>query len=246
MAPPQSRTQADLQARLEQLPEGSARRGAVAAASRFKSSWVDLGQALLKVRQSGEHKAWGYTSFESYCSTELHIKADTMRKLVRSFTFLQNHAPTRLSSHEAGAAAPALDVVDLLSQAAARTKVSQEALDSIGQEVFGSDAATSRTDVLKRLRQDDPEAFRRGKATPAAEAAEPGATDPARAVDLRKALLLAERLCGLLGGQQAVVSDAAQQNLQRVVQELRAAQRLKTADPAQRGDANLVQHGQMH
>lgn len=242
----QSRTQAELQARLAKLPEGSARRDAVAAASRFKSSWVDLGQALSAVRRSGEHKAWGYTSFESYCTKELHIKPDTMRKLVRSFDFLQNHAPQRVNGHEAGHSAPPLDVVDLLSQAAARTKVSQEALDSIGQEMLSADSVANRTDVLKRLRQDDPQAFRRGQAGTASDAEIATDAPPAPPVDLRKALLLAERLCGLLGGHKALVSDTSQQNLLRVVEELRAAQPRKQADTAQRGDANLVQHGQMH
>jgi len=239
MTRPQSRTDADLEARLETLPGEGPRKDALLAARRFKSSWVELGEALVAVRKAGQHKSWGYATFEAYCRQELHIKPDTMNKLTRSFAFLQEHAPKRLQSAREGAAVPALDVVDLLSQASARTKVSADALANIGADILEGEGAVSRNDLLKRLRQDDPEAFRKKpKTAPAATAV--------KEVDLRKALLLAERLSGLLGETGDVVSPETLGNLQNVVAELRAAYGRAQPEGRPEGGTNLVQDGQMH
>ncbi len=235
----QTRTQADLRARLQQLPEGSPRRAALMAACTFKSSWVELGEALISVREEGQYKAWGYPSFEAYCKSELHIKADTVLKLTRSFAYLQQHAPERLSRSESTTAAPALDVVDLLSQAASRTKVSQDALSRMGAQLLQKDAAPTRAEVLKTLREDDPEAFR-------AKSRAAAVPKTVQDVDLRKALLLAERLFGLLGEQGDVVSAQAHAKLERVVQELRAAYGRKHPIEASGGDSNLVQRSDLH
>jgi hypothetical protein len=162
-----------------------------------------------------------------------------MNKLTRSFAFLQQHAPNRLQGARQGAAVPALDVVDLLSQASARTKVSADALANIGADILEGEATLSRHDVLKRLRQDDPEAFRK---KPKA-AVVPSAVNE---VDLRKALLLAERLSGLLGEQGGVVSSDTLGKLQNVVAELRAAYGRAQPEGRPVGGSKLEQPGQMH
>lgn len=239
MGKSESRTEQQLLARLETLPAGSERRAVLSAACRFKASWVELGEALMAARKAGRHTEWGYKTFEVYCRQELHIKAETVQKLTRSYAFLQQHAPESIKGGAAEGGVPALDVVDLLSQAAERTKVSPEALASIGQDLLGQGAAPNRNDVLKRLRQSDPDAFR-SKAKPATPIASP------KNVDLRKALLLAERLFGLLGEQSEVMSPAAHKTLHNVVDELRAAYERDQANSAQTGDSNLVHHGEMH
>jgi hypothetical protein len=43
-------------------------------AQKFKSSWVELGALLVKVRHEGLWEEWGFAGFEEYCSKELRLK----------------------------------------------------------------------------------------------------------------------------------------------------------------------------
>jgi len=101
--------------------------------------------------------------------------------------------------------------VDLLSRARDKAKLSDAQFHSIEKDVFDSPAETTKGDVLKRFREIDPEAF---KAAPRAAAS--GSGDG----DLRKALLLAERLQSLVDGQDGV-SRAARDAMRGVVGELK-------------------------
>jgi len=184
---------------------------ALSAARQFKACWVDLGERLTAVRENGKFREWGYATFEAYCRRELRIKADTANKLTRSFSFLRDHEPKALKERE-GREFPALDVVDLLSQAKERTKLTDDALDSIREQVFDPEASTTRNDVMKRFREVDPEAFK-----PAPKPEAPKGNDN----DLRKALLLAERLETLLQAQGNGVSKEAVTHARNVVIELR-------------------------
>jgi hypothetical protein len=228
-----------MSARLDALPEGSDRRAMLDVARRFKASWVELGERLVSVRESQSHVGWGYPTFEAYCRRELHIKQETANKLTRSFAFLRDHAPATLEAGDRPAAPPSLDVVDLLSQAQARTKVSADALAQIGQELLTQAAAPSRNDVLKRLRETDPDAFR-AKAKPTA------AEIKSVPLDLRKALLLAERLRELIDLSADEVSSDVQRSMQQVVAALQAAAQQTASLKAQAKSSDLVQTGQMH
>jgi hypothetical protein len=207
-----NRSEAEMTAQLEALDPASPRYQVLHVARQFKAAWVDLGERLTQVRESNAFTQWGYTSFEAYCRRELHIKQDTANKLTRSFAFLRDHEPTMLE-HRDTRELPPLDVVDLLSQAKERTKVSDDAFDSIREQVFDPEAKPpTKNDVVKRFREVDPEAFK-----PAPKPA----TTPATDNDLRKALLLAERLQSLLEAQGDGVSKEAVQNARNVVRELR-------------------------
>lgn len=206
-----SRTEAAITARLDKLDPESERFKVLAAAKEFKASWVELGELLTVVREKEVFSAWGYASFDAYCRRELQIKQETANKLTRSFAFLRDHEPKMLDEGRSSREVPALDVVDLLSQARERTKISDGEFDTIREEVFAAEAAPTRNDVMKRLREADPEAFR-------------PAPKPANAVgenDLRKALLLAERLQSLLEAQNNVVSADGMASAGRLVSELR-------------------------
>lgn len=180
----QSRTQAEMEAQLEELEPGSERHTVLAAARDFKASWVDLGARLAQVRERETYTDWGHPSFEAYCRRELHIKSATADKLTRSYTFLRENEPDALEKREL----PPLDVVDLLSQAREKSDLTNEQIDSIREEVFAAGEQPTKPQIVRRFRELDPDAFK--------PAAKPKTVDPQ--VDLRKALLLAERLLGLL------------------------------------------------
>jgi hypothetical protein len=213
--------EAAIDALLDKLDPQSHRYQVLVAARDFKASWVELAERLTSVRESGGFRTWGYAGFEAYCRTELHIKAETANKLTRSFAFLRDRSPQVLAGDNEREV-PALDVIDLLSRAREKTKLSDEQVTQIEQEVFESPTEANRSAVMKRFREVDPEAFK-----PAARDAAPsGAAN--NDVDMRKALLLAERLAGLLG-ETEVVSKSARDGLNKVVNELRQVSKQKEA-----------------
>ena len=207
-----SKAEVEMENLLGTLDPSSERFRVLAAARDFKASWVILGEILTTVRDSNAFKEWGYASFEAYARRELRLRADTAAKLTRSYSFLKEHEPTALATRQEKELPP-LDVVDLLTRARERAKVSDEDIQSIQQEVFEDGANPTRHAVVKRFREIDPDAFR-GKPRAPKEA---GGSE-----DLRKALLLGERFETLVTEHPAL-SDNAKQVLSQVVAEVRQA-----------------------
>lgn len=205
-----TRTEAEMEALLAKLPPGSDRHATLSAAKEFKASWVLLGERLTKVRESGQYASWGYKTFEAYVKGELRLKPDTALKLTRSFAFVRDHEPTALNA-PLTRELPAMDVVDLLAQAREKVKINDDQLNAIRREAFNSDEGPlTKNEVMKRFREVDPEAFK-----PA-----PKASGVVADGNVRKALLLAERLQTLLTGIEGL-SQAAQESANTVTSELR-------------------------
>jgi hypothetical protein len=202
-----SRGEAAMEELLGKLEPGSDRYRVLAAARDFKAAWVELGERLTEARESNVWRDWGYETFEAYCRTELRVKPDTANKLTRSFSFLRDHTPEALEQRETRELPP-LDVVDLLSRARERSTVSEAQLRNISEEVFTGEPPT-RGDVIKRFREVDPMAFK----TPTSPKSEGGGEG-----DLRKALLLGERLQSLVGGLE--LTRPAREGLKQLVREL--------------------------
>ena len=219
MARRTSRGEAEIEARLRTLDPNSERYKVLAATRDFKASWVALGSILTEVRERGIYKDWGYTTFETYCRRELRIKKDTAIKLTRSFSFLRDHEPDSL---DVRSELPPLDVVDLLSRARERTKVSDEQLRDIQEEIFSAEKMPTRGQVMKRFREVDPEAFR--------SAPRPAKSAGQQEGDVRKALLLAERLCEVMESIQTVDPETSNRarsvvaSLRRIFEEQQQAQ----------------------
>ncbi|MEZ4270578.1 MAG: hypothetical protein R3C68_03830 [Myxococcota bacterium] len=187
-----TRGEAAIDAQLAALEEGSPRHAILVSARDFKVAWIEFGEKLTKVREKGLYKQWGHATFETYCRRELHIKSDTANKLTRSFAFLRDHEPGALT-HRQERELPPLDVVDLLSRAPERSRISDEQLTTIREEVFADGVTPTRNQVVKRFRDFDPDAFRA-----------PRGASPQGEGDTRKALLLAERLLSLLEAQEGI------------------------------------------
>ncbi len=183
-----SRAEVAIETQLRTLEPTSPRFVVLSAARDFKAAWVKLGTELTHARESNAWKAWGYPSFEGYCRRELHLRRDTVNKLTRSYAFLRDHEPEAL---EADRELPELDVVDLLSRAGDRTALSKGQIDEIRSEVFDPENQNpTKSQIVKRFREIDPEAFRPQKPVPTLVQGTPQ--------DIRKALLLGERLNDLL------------------------------------------------
>jgi hypothetical protein len=206
-----TRGEAEIDALLAKLQPGSERHSALTAARDFKASWVALGDHLTKIRESGQYGQWGYKTFEAYVRGELRLKPETANKLTRSFSFLRDHEPAAISA-PISRELPPLDVVDLLSRARDKAKLSDEQFDDIRQEAFDAEEGPlTRAEVMKRFREIDPDAF---KAQPKKAGAVPADGN------VRKALLLSERLESLMEAIQGL-SDDSHRHAKAVTSELR-------------------------
>lgn len=207
MARRKSRAEVEIEVQLRTLDPNSERHCVLSAARDFKVAWVELGNRLTAVRESDAWRNWGYATFDAYCRRELRIRRDTANKLTRSYSFLRDHEPEALRERETRELPP-LDVVDLLSRAEDRAKLSEDQLDTIREEIFAPDnVIPTRSQVLKRFREFDPDAFRNAACAPVEG-------------DVRKALLLAERLQALMEVQDGI-SNTALSGVRRAVSELR-------------------------
>ena len=100
---------------------------------RFKSSWLQLGEALSEVRKGKTWERWGYESLEAYAKAELKMRMDTVEKLTGSFMFLNKRAPEVLKRDPLEAHMPSYQAIDFLRRAEERN----EAEPTVSEETMG-------------------------------------------------------------------------------------------------------------
>ncbi len=129
---------------------GSLRHQVMLTAQKFKSSWVELGSLLVRVRRDGGWRDWGFSSFEEYCTKELRLKRQTAEKLTASYSFLTRHerdfadATIQLHSESPRSAlppreAPAFEVVSVLARAEESGQLGEEDYQALRESIW-SDA----------------------------------------------------------------------------------------------------------
>lgn len=128
-----------IEKKAQQVPAGSFRHTVLLTARRFKSSWVELGKLLVKVRNEALFEEWGYPTFESYCLAELRIKKQTADKLTRNFAFLDKHEPERVQAPDFVERAPAYELVEVLAAADARGQLSAQEYRSVRDSIWEQD-----------------------------------------------------------------------------------------------------------
>jgi hypothetical protein len=127
---------AELAAKEEAFADHDPERAEVLArARRFKSSWIELAEALTRVRRSEQWRAWGYESFQVYTKKELHLRDETVEKLTGSFAFLQNRAPHVLERDYRETPIPSYQAVDFLRRAESENAPT-DTLDALRQRVL--------------------------------------------------------------------------------------------------------------
>jgi hypothetical protein len=97
---------------------------------RFKTTWIELGEALTRVKKAEAWKRWGYESFEVYAKNELKLRGDTVEKLTGSFMFLHKRAPEVLTRDPIETTLPSYMAIDYLR----RIEEKAEADDSIPKQ----------------------------------------------------------------------------------------------------------------
>lgn len=107
----------ELAALLEKTGGDAQRLEVVRRTQKFKRSWIELAEALTKVRASKGYARWGFEDFYDYCSRELTLKRATVDKLTISYNTIQTHAPEVLEWDGVAKAIPSYDAVDYFSRA---------------------------------------------------------------------------------------------------------------------------------
>lgn len=112
-------------------------------ARQFKSSWIELAQALTSVKRSNRWREWGYDSLEAYAKSELHLRPETVDKLTGSYTFLQRKAPAVLARDGLREPIPSYQSVDFLRRAEASESAPRDTVDEIRRRVIDDGAPAS-------------------------------------------------------------------------------------------------------
>jgi hypothetical protein len=148
-----SQVDAALAQKASQVPPGTFRHTVLLAARRFKSTWVELGKLLVKVRDDGSFEEWGYASFEAYCAKELHIRKATADKLTRSFSFLNRHEPKAMNREDLRENAPAFEVVEVLADAEERGQLTATEYRDVRDSIWEPERPPSalRRELIERF-----------------------------------------------------------------------------------------------
>lgn len=106
---------------------------------RFKSSWLQLGEALSEVKRGKTWERWGYESMEAYAKAELKLRLDTVEKLTGSYMFLHKSAPEVLKRDPLASHLPSYQAIDFLRRAEERNEQSvREGGDhTVSEETMG-------------------------------------------------------------------------------------------------------------
>jgi hypothetical protein len=102
---------------------------------RFKSSWLQLGEALSEVKRGKTWERWGYDTFEAYAKAELKLRMETVEKLTGSYMFLNKRAPEVLRRDPLESHLPSYQAIDFLRRAEERNEVDHNVPDETMVEV---------------------------------------------------------------------------------------------------------------
>jgi hypothetical protein len=103
---------------------------------RFKTSWIELAEALTLAKRGGRWREWGYETFEAYAKGELHLRQETVDKLTGSYSFLQKRAPAVLRRDPLHDAVPSYQAVDFLRRAEESDGAPRDTVDEIRRRVI--------------------------------------------------------------------------------------------------------------
>lgn len=111
---------------------------AMAAAKRFKRSWIEMAGLVTQIKLGRLYEPWGFADLYEYCSAELRLKRATVEKLTGSYRTLERHAPELLDVDASNDRIPSFESVDYFARA-------------IGERQ-GRPSATSSPEVLDKLK----------------------------------------------------------------------------------------------
>jgi len=163
-----------IEQKMEDMDKGSLRYRVLESAKRFKTSWIELAQALYSAWKDKLYKKWGYNTFEAYTSKEIGIKKQTAMKLLRSYYFLEKEEPGYLKEDYAesseASSLPTYEAVNVLRMAKKKNILDEEDYGSLRDKVLikGRDAGEVKRDLtalIKERRELEPAEARKKRET---------------------------------------------------------------------------------
>lgn len=145
--------------RMEGLDENSVRYRVLQSVKNFKTSWMDLGQALYTVWKDKLYRDWGYLTFEAYTSREIGIRKDTAVKLLKSYYFLEKEEPQYLQRDfndvSEATVIPSYEAINALRLAKNKKEIDEENYAALKKNVFekGKDVHDIKKDITAFIRQ---------------------------------------------------------------------------------------------
>ncbi len=176
-------------------------------AKRFKRTWIELAEVLVRAREGEAFTRWGFRSFDDYCMRELHLKRGTVDKLCASYGFLRANAPRFLSDEpdDVVRPVPSWQAVDFVARAEERGAVPAETLDEMKRAVFDEGAPAPA--LARKYR----------------EVAFPIDDDERRERTRGQVVATARRLADLVGEEDAGVPEALARRVEALMDELQRA-----------------------
>ena len=164
----------NLEQKMEGVDGNSVRYKVLESAKDFKTSWIELGQALFTVLKDKLYREWGYQEFETYALKEIGIQKKTALKLLKSYSFLEKEEPRYLErnfNREAEpTAVPTYESVDVLRLAKEHKDLDQSDYARVRKYVLedGKDASYVKKDlacIIKEKDDTDPDELAEKKRT---------------------------------------------------------------------------------
>ncbi len=159
----------NIEHRMDEIDPKSLRHGVLQNVNAFKTSWIDLGQALYAVWKDKLYKEWGYNQFDAYTSKEIGIRKQTAMKLLKSYCFLEKEEPAYLkkdfSDYVDATKIPSHETVEALRLASKKKNIDRTDYALMKKDVFESgkdarDIKATVTQLVKEREELDPEEAR--------------------------------------------------------------------------------------
>jgi len=128
-------------------------------AKNFKTSWIDLGQALYTVWKDKLYKDWGFITFDAYTSKEIGVRKNTALKLLKTYYFLEKEEPHLINKDyvntKDAAEVPSYESVDVLRLAKNKQLLDEEDYKRFKKDVLekGRDGREVKKDLTALIKQ---------------------------------------------------------------------------------------------
>lgn len=147
-----------IEERMSGLEENSMRRRILECAKNFKTSWVELAQALYAAWKDKLYKEWGYLTFDAYTSKEIGIRKQTALKLLKSYHFLEKEEPEYLKDYSQSpdvSRLPNYESVNILRIAKNKSCIDKGDYFKLRKDVLetGKDAGEVKKDLTALIKQ---------------------------------------------------------------------------------------------
>ncbi|MFH0826469.1 MAG: hypothetical protein V1923_01075 [Candidatus Omnitrophota bacterium] len=159
MEPAKTKSLKNIEQKMQGLDHDSLRYRILESAKNFKTSWIELGQALYTVWKDKLYRGWGYVKFETYTAKEIGIRKTTAMKLLKSYYFLEKEEPAYLTQGDAQgqevALLPGYETINALRLAKDNKKIGLQDYRHFKNEIFekGKDIREFRRDLTSLIRE---------------------------------------------------------------------------------------------